>query len=401
MGDDHLAGYRQSNFNQGRMVRSIQYITLAQRAKKMLIRGLLSLFTISSLAACSSTTVQPPAPSQTVLAPPAVTTIPQATALPTAPVPEIIPSISQYGLAGRLVLIQYHPDGNRLIELDLSSGEIKTLFQAPGNSWLAEAAVSPDGGQILLTYAPPPPGGKPQFGYSDLYLLPYSSPSQLTPFLTRSDPQESYFFPAWAPDGQSVYFTHLYRIDPNSQVPAYQNNIEMVSLSGEQKTVVEHALWPAISPDGAKLSYLTADPVTLGNDLYLANTDGTAQAPVLQPGVNPPIDAHVFTIDGSQLIFSMVNPLPAPTSSWLEELLGVKVASAHSVPSDWYRVPISGGEPERLTNLDDVNLNGSLSPDGSKMAFISATGLFVMNVDGSNLTHLAREVLDGSVDWIP
>jgi Tol biopolymer transport system component len=312
-----------------------------------------------------------------------------------------MPDIAKHGLTGRLVLIQWHLKGNRLIELNLISGEVKVLFQAPENSWLSEAVVSPDEGQILLVYAPPPSGNESQYGYTDLYLLPYDSSSQPQPFLTRSDPQEYFFFSTWASDGQSIYFTHLYRIDPNSQVPAYQNDVEKATLQGETETIVEHALWPAISADGARLSYLYTDPVTFGNDLYLANPDGTGQTPVLQPGANPPVDAHLFTMDGEQLIFSMVNLQPAPASSWLEKLFGVGVASAHSVPSDWYRAPLSGGVPQRLTNLNDMNLNGDLSPDGTQMAFISASGLYVMNSDGSNLIQLSNDVMIGTVNWLP
>jgi Tol biopolymer transport system component len=304
-------------------------------------------------------------------------------------------------LAGRLVLIKFGQGGNRLVELNLHSGEIKTLFQAPENSWLAAAVVSPDSRQILLAYAPPPPGSEPQYGYSDLYLLPYDGTSQPKPFLTRKDPDESFFFPTWAPDGQSVFFTHLRRIDPNSEIPAYQNDVETATLNGETKTIIEHALWPAISPDGSKLSFLYADPTTFGNDLYIANPDGTSQVPVFQPGTYPPIDAHTFTVDGNQLIFSMVNPQPAPASFWWDKFFGVEVASAHSVPSDWYIAPIAGGNPQRLTNLDEVNLNGDLSPDGTQLAFNGAYGLYFMNIDGSGLIQLTSDVLIGTVDWIP
>jgi Tol biopolymer transport system component len=356
---------------------------------------------IFSLAACSSPTTQPPASSSTTLPPPSVMIIPNSTETPSEPASKTMPDIAKHGLTGRLVLIQWYPKGNRLIVLNLISGEVRVLFQAPENSWLSEAVVSPDEGQILLAYAPPPPGNESQYGYTDLYLMPFDGSSQPQPFLTRSDPQESFFFSTWAVDGQSVYFTHLYRIDPNGQVPAYQNDVEKATLQGETETIIEHALWPAISPDGARLSYLYTDPVTFGNDLYLANPDGTGQTPVLQPGTNPPVDAHLFTMDGGQLIFSMVNLQPAPASSWLEKLFGVGVASAHSVPSDWYRAPLSGGVPERLTYMEDSNLNGDLSLDGNQLAFISASGLYVMNLDGSDLIQLSNDVMIGTVNWIP
>ena len=359
------------------------------------------LWFVLSLVACSSNPTQAPAPIAATPVTSPETPAPEATEAPTQPASSSMPDIAQYGLIGRLVMIQWHPNGNRLVELDLGSGDIHTLFQAPEKSWLFEAVVSPDGQQILLSYAPPLPGDETQFGYSDLYLMPGDGSSQPQPFLTRSDPQEAYFFTTWASDSQSVFYTHLYLIDPEAEVRAYQNDVEWASLSGETKTIVEHALWPAVSPDGSKLAYLSADPVTFSNDLYLANPDGSEQAPVLQPGVNPPVDAHLFTLDGEQLIFSMVNLQPAPASSWLERLFGIEVASAHNVPSDWYLISIYGGTPQRLTTLDELNLNGDLSPDGSQLAFIGSSGLYVMNTDGSNLLQLSNEVLVGSVNWLP
>jgi Tol biopolymer transport system component len=97
----------------------------------------------------------------------------------------------------------------------------------------------------------------------------------------------------------------------------------------------------------------------------------------------------------------MVNLQPTPTSSLWEKIFGIEVASAHSVPSDWYRAPPSGGTPQRLTYLEDVNLNGDLSPNGSQFAFTTASGLYVMNIDGSNLIQLTKDVMTGTVNWLP
>ena len=366
---------------------------------KKIVLGL--IWFVFSLAGCSPYRNQPPVSIGATLPPPSITVIPHANqALDLAAV-ETWPEIARYGLAGHLVLILFNQQGNRLIELNLQSGEIKTLFQAPENSWFSEALVSPDHQQIILTYATPPPNGETQFGYADLYILPYDGSSQPKPFLARSDPKESFFNPSWSPEGQSVYYTHLYRIDPTSQVPAYQNDIEKTNLTGQTETILNHALWPVVSPDGSKIAYLLADPVTLGNDLYLANPDGSEQTPVLQPGNNPPVDAHLFTMDGTRLIFSMVDPQPAPAKSWLDKWFGIETASAHNVPSDWYRAPLSGGLALRLTNLEDVNLNGGLSPDGSHIAFISATGLYIMDIDGNQQIQLTNNVLIGTVNWIP
>ncbi len=88
-------------------------------------------------------------------------------------------------------------------------------------------------------------------------------------------------------------------------------------------------------------------------------------------------------------------------SSWFEKLWGIQVVSAHSVPSDWYSVSIKGGQPTRITNLNDTGLYADLSPDGRHMAFIGATGLYIMKLNGSELVTLSTQVFIGTVDWIP
>jgi hypothetical protein len=85
---------------------------------------------------------------------------------------------------------------------------------------------------------------------------------------------------------------------------------------------------------------------------------------------------------------------------WLDRLLGVQIASAHSVPSDWWRVIIETGEIDRLTQMGDMNLMGDFSPDGKHIAFSGLTGLWVMNGDGSGLVRM----MAGSVAmqaWLP
>jgi hypothetical protein len=63
------------------------------------------------------------------------------------------------GYKGKLLLIELAGNTNKLEELDLGSDKLNDLFQVPENGWLTGARFSPDGQQIVLAYAPPPPGG--------------------------------------------------------------------------------------------------------------------------------------------------------------------------------------------------------------------------------------------------
>ena len=82
--------------------------------------------------------------------------------------------------------------------------------------------------------------------------------------------------------------------------------------------------------------------------------------------------------------------------------MGVQVVRAHAVPSDWWSVPLTGGELTRLTQIQTINLFASMSPDKGRLASVSGEGLFVMNWDGSNITQLlSNPGISGTVSWLP
>lgn len=302
-------------------------------------------------------------------------------------------------LKGRLLLIEYTQNGNRLLEVNLESGMTKLLFQSPERSWFTAFDVSPDSAQAVLAYAPPPIEGQIQFGYTDLYLLPLDGVNQPHSLLTRVQEDESFFNPVWAPDGKHIYYAHLYRSDPNS--PLYKYRIEKLSLEGNMEVVIHNALWPSLSPDGSKLAYLTYDLGISYYELFISDMVNDARRPVFQQGTFPTIDAHMFAPDGKEIYFIAANPETFSVSPGQAKLFSVGSASAHNVPSDWYRVSLDGGEPQRLTYINDIGLSGAFSSNGNHFAFIGQKGLFVMDPDGGNLTAMADIAATGSLNWIP
>lgn len=320
-------------------------------------------------------------------------------------------SWAQLGLSGRLFLIQYTNQGNRMLSLDLASGTTGTVYQSPPKSWLSEAAVSPDGSQAVYAYTPPLAVGEISYGFTDLYLLPLdgsgqpSTPAggagQPQPLLLRQSVHESFFHPAWSPDGQFVYYSHLANAEPEGQAPEYIYTVEKISLGGEVTAIVKDAFWPGISPDGQRLAYLKAGEGSSEDELHVTDLAGGQGGPVLPAGWSQPVDAHIFTQDGSALIFSAVVDTGTPSSSWFDRLLGVRTAFAHDVPSDWFIVPAAGGEPERLTRLFETGLRGALSPDGRYLAFTGVRGLYVMDLESREFSQIVRDFFVGVVGWLP
>jgi Tol biopolymer transport system component len=348
------------------------------------------------LAGCAGAIVtSPTAPAS----PDATATLPsQPTAAATAT--QALPvTWGGHGLSGHLLLIQYHETGDSLIELDLQSGEISVLFQAPNSSKLLAGVLSPDGKQIVLAYAAPTPG-QIQLGNTDLYLLPVGSTDTPKLLAKRSDTDESYFGPVWAADSKTILYAHFFKTLVNN-TPVYQYGIETIDLTGKALPLIPDAFWPAISPDGTQVAYVYSDPKGISNDLYIADSSGNNKRVLTTPNVTPPVDAHFFSEDGKTVFFSMVNPQTQPASNWWDNLFGVRTVSAHNVPSDWYKVPAAGGKIERVTNVNDTGLSGTMSPDGSRLAFISMNGLFSVKPDGSDLIKLSNDTFEGSIQWIP
>lgn len=322
------------------------------------------------------------------------------------------PAWASLNLTGQLVITQ---GAGGIEKINLVTGEQAVLFKPPEEAWLTSATVSPDGKQIALSYAPPPPAGEIQFGYTGLYLLSADGSAPPAPLLERTDPQESYFTPSWSPDGKYLYYAHFIPVRNGDTGNTFRYTVERLALpGGSPELLIESAIWPRLSPDGSTLAYLSFDLQTFANELHVADPDGKNSRPLLLPGTFQAVDAHLWTPDGSAIIFSAVGegpfapdavPTPvSPSLSWFDRLLGVQAAdaaeAAHNVPSDWWRISLDSTGLTRLTKIYDTGMYGSFSPDGGRLAFIAASGIYVMNADGSGLTPMLPIETLGTLEWI-
>jgi Tol biopolymer transport system component len=179
----------------------------------------------------------------------------------------------------------------------------------------------------------------------------------------------------------------------------------MAYPNGVPEKIADQAFWPRLSPDSSRLAYISFDPATGANKLYFANSDGSGAQEVVRSGPWTPdiIDAPLFSPDEQSILFSAVSPTQSYEPNWFEKLFGVQVAQAHTIPSDWWSVPLPGGVVTQLTHIQAAGLFASVSPDERYIVSNSANGLFVMNLDGTGLTMLINDVggVAGTVDWIP
>lgn len=283
--------------------------------------------------------------------------------------------------------------------LDLETGEIATLFQVPLHGWVDAIAVSPDHKTLLLSYAPPMEA--PHGGQGSIYRMPLeaSQPPQLV--VTPPTGDDQYSQPNWSPDGKYIYFAHI-----NSGGTNNYETMRMAYPDGKPEKLIANAYWPRVSQDNTLLVYVALDPQSGKNQLTFAKLDGTDVKRVPLNGLPVPsvIDTPMFSPDNQTILFSSPLGIKSSAPNWFDKLLGVQVALADgSLPSDWWSVPVAGGAPRQLTNVQSLALYGVFSPDNQHVASYSTNGIFVMKPDGSEVTIIVKDVggITGAVNWIP
>lgn len=361
--------------------------------------GLLFLLLAFTLVACAAGDSQP-AKNETATLPPAeLPTEPVATATSDQEglVEEQTPAAAADERNGRLYTVGYVNQQQHLLTLDLVAGEESSLFTVPSSAWLSEVAASPDGQQLLLAYAPSPEQNQAQYGFTALYVMPADASGEPELLIAQEDPSESFFNISWPLD-DTIYYAHVAPSIDDTGAVLYGSQIERAHLPGaEIEVLVKDAAWPRLSSDGARLVY-----VTEAGNLMLAAADGSFPELLLGPETFAAVDAPLFLPDGSQLYFSAVDLTPAASLSPLDRLMGVQVAQAHSVPSDWWRLSLGANQESwRLTSVDKVGLYGVFDGAGRHLYFVAADGVYVMGPDGQALTQLSMTPMLPTIDWTP
>jgi Tol biopolymer transport system component len=223
--------------------------------------------------------------------------------------------------------------------------------------------------------------------------------------ITPPTEYDQYIQAEWSSDGRYLYYVYVSTAArPAAQLFPIHTIFRVAYPDGQPEVIANNAFWPRISADSSKLVYVSLDPATGKNNLFLANADGSnaQEIRLTGPFITDIKDAPIFSPDGQSVIFSAPSPVQSYRPNWFEKLMGIQIVKAHNIPSDWWSVPISGGEPTRLTQIQATNLFGSISPDLKHLASFSfEDGLFVMDLDGSNLTKVTPASGGSTVNWLP
>lgn len=147
-------------------------------------------------------------------------------------------------------------------------------------------------------------------------------------------------------------------------------NAVMPETNVRRITTEGHATQAVISPDGRYVAYLTAD--ASGRTLWLEQI-ATGQAIVIAPAIKARYTGISFSRDGEYVYFARYDSGP----------LG-----------NLYRVPILGGQPEKLSN--DIDSRATLSPGDKQYAFVrddfnkGTSTVVVADANAKNERNLAQ-----------
>lgn len=251
-----------------------------------------------------------------------------------------------------------------------------------GQNVVSSPTWSPDGTRIVfLDKVYNPATG----GFGDALFVMNADGSDLRRLTTTDN--VGYAYPAWSPDGAHIAFI---TVTPNDYVPA----MGTVAADGSNLTrlVRDVSQWPLTwSPDGSQLAFIAEWEGVMSYRLYVVNADGS------HPRRLTAIDSYdpSWSPDGTQIAFSCA-------SDWFLGRIapyGICVIDASGSNVTW----LTGPGFAALQNPD-------WSPDGQYIAYARFSGndnrhfwsqIWLMKADGSQPTRLTNGPYDTDPDWRP
>lgn len=300
---------------------------------------------------------------------------------------------SSAALAGHgTLLIAY---AHTLALRDMASGVERTLFQSPSDHFVHLPRWLPDGSGFLYVDAHAYAGDQNADYGSDIWRAdPDGSNRRL--LLAHDSKGADIYGLSIAPDGSALYFGYDRTDFDSAGYPTGQTlQVQRVDLATLTRTLlVDQALDPAVSSDGHTLVYLNlahADDLSFG--FWGAGLDGSGAHPLVTEAQGFLVCvAPRFSPNGGALLFAAAEdggPFGDATSEYLD-----------GPPQDIWTVAPDGSRLTRITNIQEDQPSAAWSADGSQIAVIGQTGLYLVNADGSNITRLGYGYLHSELSWL-
>jgi Tol biopolymer transport system component/tRNA A-37 threonylcarbamoyl transferase component Bud32 len=365
-------------------------------------------------------------------------------------------------LAGTTLMMGWRRYIEPLLQVQIGPVEIKPLTSFPGDE--TQAAFSPDGQRIAFVWS-----GENNEN-SDIYVKPLegSSYNRLTTDL-RDD-----FSPVWSPDGKRIAFLRVSDTDTSVYVSPAEGGVhgKITSLSPSRiEAVGRHLDWsadgkylaatdrrsadepfgivlievatghkiqvtappkgmigdssPTFSPDGKTLAFIRAVSSAV-DDIYIVPVGGGPVTPLTSD--KKYIISVAWSTDGQHVLFSSNRAgshmlWRVPITGGAPERVPVRGENASDpafsrdgkkmaysqfyLDSNIWRIEREGGEPQKLIASTQQDSNPHISPDGTQIAFRSSRSgsneIWVADSNGRNERQLTKfgGPLTGTPRWSP
>ena len=194
-----------------------------------------------------------------------------------------------------------------------------------------------------------------------------------------------------------------------------------------ERTIMESTdpiMSPAWSPDSRQLAYVSFEDsvssifvqtLRTGNRLKVSSRPGINGAPAFSPdgrklvltlgGADGNPDIHVLDLASRELTRLTTNRAIDTEGSWSPDGSEIYFTSDRSGGPQIYKIPSTGGTPERVTFEGSYNARPRLSPDGTKLAMVHLDRgnyrIAVMDVGATDLLVLSTGRQDESPSFAP
>jgi len=294
-----------------------------------------------------------------------------------------------------------------------------------------DAVWSPDGKQIVYSYAPPPASDveEPQ---SAIWLMNADGTAkhQLIPAAKDQNLEA----PQWSPDGKYIYFdTMKFLYDSQGNFTGQAWDLERYDLAASKRqTLIQNAQEPYISAAGSRMAYEEILPEdsnaqqqaalipTLTNSaattplpqgsmrLMVAASDGSKPQQVIGGNQFVTYYAPKLSPDGKRIVFAAIggpsnvaaqcaSPLPpTPTPAAYKPVNGLAGPLYHGLLWDVWMVNTDGTGLTRLTAMSEDTPDPIWLNDSSHIAFIGVTGLYLIDLSKSSCVLTTLQTYSGA-----
>ncbi|HEY1014668.1 MAG TPA: hypothetical protein VGE07_18300, partial [Herpetosiphonaceae bacterium] len=231
--------------------------------------------------------------------------------------------------------------------------------------------------------------------------------------LAKAEFPESLEEASWAPDGRSLLLTRLrHQFNERNEFVSTATGVARYDLAtGALTPLVDDAIRPALSPDGALLAFIQLDDAsgTVERRLMVAGADGSQPKLLLDQRTNHwMLDAPRWSPDSARLIVTASvrqqaragDPPGGAPPAWWERWLGPATAEAHGDPSHLWLINADGSGLRQVTALPLDDPHAAWAPDGQRIAYVTTLGsVRLLDLGSKQETQLSPPGLAGLIDW--